>query len=116
VRWIDNASFYLQNRWLAGLTLIGMNIVCFEIVLSIYRLVNFFLNRNSPYELLSETERNERAFGLGVVFVATLGLTNWVFCKILLLPLSIGNMIAISLPTGLIYLFWKTRIQERLIS
>ena len=105
IRWLDKASPYLQNSWLAGLALVGINIVCFEIALSICRFIHYVLNQNAHDEVLSTNERNARALGLGAVFVATLGFANLFFCKMLCLPFSAGKVALISLPTAVCFLY-----------
>lgn len=108
VRWIDGASLHLQNPWAAGASVFVMNLIFFEVALRVCRSFHRIINRDTPYELIPECDRNAAALGLGTLFVATVGLANWAFCKMLRLPLSNWNVAAISLPTGFFYLIWKS--------
>jgi hypothetical protein len=109
VKWIDEVSLYLQNPLLAGSALVVLNMVFFEVALVICRLIHHVLNQRVNDEVLPESERSVRQFGLGVVFVTTLGISNWICCKMLHLPLSKWKVIALSLSTGLFYLLRKIK-------
>ncbi len=110
VRWINQSSPYLQNIWVESSVLVGINMVCFEVAAFISHLVHKILNYYQSIDALSDHDHKIRSVELGVVFTATFGVANWTFCKVLQLPVSIGQWAVITLPTIVIYLFWKTRV------
>jgi hypothetical protein len=109
VKWIDKISLYLQDARLASLALVGMNIVCFQVALSICRFIHYIFKPNASSETISVSESNARALGLGVVFVGTLGFANYTFSKVFHLPITTWKIVLISLSTNVFYLYWKTR-------
>lgn len=108
VRWINQASSYLQNPWVASLTLVGLNVACFEVALLVCRCTYRLFSQNRPAAPLSGGDDHARAWGLGIAFTTLVGLGNWTFCRLFSLSLSRGTVAAISVPTCLIYLFWRT--------
>jgi hypothetical protein len=108
VSWINQTLPYFQNTWVASFTLVGLNVICFEVALRVCRCTYRLFSRNRPTAPLSSSDARARAWGLGIAFATLVGLGNWTFCRLLSLPLSRGRVGAISLSTCLIYLFWKT--------
>lgn len=109
VRWLDSASFYLQNHSLAYLALIGANLIFFEVAIAISRLGNNLFSRcNGDYEGLQGGEGYAYSLGLGGLFAATLGVSNWVFCKMLRIPLAGWQVTAVSVATCFFYLCYKS--------
>lgn len=108
VKWLDSASHYLPASSTAYVSVIGANLVFFEVAVNVCRVVHHCSMRSSEdyYEMPSD-DRINRSLVLGGLFVATLGVSNWAFCKLLHLPLSKWKIVALSIGTCLIYLSYK---------
>jgi len=107
VKHIDTASLYVQNKFVAYLSLIGANLIFFELAVFICSLVNDFFNHHHNYESLSESDRYGRSLCLGTIFFSILGGSNRIFCKSLRIPLSNIGVGIVSGLTCLIYIYYK---------
>lgn len=109
VKWVKNASLYLKNGWIAGATLVGYNVICFELILSICRIAQSLLYPSFSYDQLSEEERNAMSFRFMLGFSTSIGLANWTFWKLLQPSLTIAQMVIVSTATCFTYLYLKTQ-------
>lgn len=109
VKWIDVASPYIQNSPASYISLIGANIILFEVAVAISRLVSRLLNVYHDYDDLMDAAKKRRCVGLGLFFVSIIGTGNLIFCKNFRLPLFPWKVIAVSFTTCLVYLYCKTR-------
>lgn len=108
-KWLNSASLSVQNRSVVTyLSLVGANLVFFEVAIAICQVVDGVFNKYCNYEDLSATDQIRRSWCLGALFISILGGSNWVFCKSLLIPFSPWKVGIVSSATCFIYLCYKS--------
>ncbi len=108
VQQINMASVHIQKdkRW-AVASLVGANIIFFEIATTIARLVSNVLNEQEHYRRLNPAEITWRALTIEILIGGMMTAFNGAFCEYMNIPLSGWQIAAVSFSTSISYVALK---------
>lgn len=108
VQQINIASIHIQKdkRWAAA-SLVGANIIFFEMATTIARLVSNVWNEQQHYRELDPAELNWRGFVIQLLIGGMMTAFNAAFCEYMNVPLSGWQVAVISFSTSISYVALK---------